>query len=187
MWRLCGIAALRAIAALRIRLNIVGIIPAVENMPSATSYRPGDVIQMYNGKTVEVLNTDAEGRLILADAIAYGIKTYNPLAIIDLATLTGACIVALGANVVAIIGTDRQLIDKLLRASNLTGEKIWELPLLEEFHDQLKSNVADIKNIGGRPGGAITAGPSYQILPTEFHGYIWILQEPHGTKMAHMS
>jgi leucyl aminopeptidase len=157
----CGgcvvLAALRAIAALRIRLNIVGIIPAVENMPSATSYRPGDVIQMYNGKTVEVLNTDAEGRLILADAIAYGIKTYNPLAIIDLATLTGACIVALGANVAAIIGTDRQLIDKLLRASNLTGEKIWELPLLEEFHDQLKSNVADIKNIGGRPGGAITA------------------------------
>src|SRR5919205_2547674 len=157
----CGgcivLGTLRAIASLKLPLNVVGIVPSVENMPSATSYRPGDIIRMYNGKTVEVLNTDAEGRLILADAISYGINSYNPKAIIDLATLTGACIIALGANVAAAIGTSKELIYKLIQTSLETGEKIWELPLYDEFHDQLRSNVADIKNIGGRPGGAITA------------------------------
>jgi leucyl aminopeptidase len=112
---------------------------------------------MSNGKTVDVLNTDAEGRIILADAISYGISSYNPKAIIDMATLTGACIIALGANVAAAIGNSKELIKKVIQASQETGEKIWELPLYDEFHDQLRSNVADIKNIGGRPGGAITA------------------------------
>jgi leucyl aminopeptidase len=157
----CGgctvIATLKAIASLKLPLNIVGIVPCVENMPSSTSYRPGDIIHMYNGKTVEVLNTDAEGRIILADALAYGISKYNPKVIIDLATLTGASIIALGANVAAAIGTNKQLIEKLLKASEKTGEKVWELPLYNEFHEQIKSSVADIKNIGGRPGGAITA------------------------------
>jgi leucyl aminopeptidase len=157
----CGgctvLGILKAISSLKLSLNIIGIIPCVENMPSAASYRPGDIIQMHNGKTVEVLNTDAEGRIILADAIAYGINSYNPKAIIDLATLTGACIIALGANVAAAIGTSKQLIDRLTRISQETGEKIWELPLYDEFHEQLRSTVADIKNIGGRPGGAITA------------------------------
>jgi leucyl aminopeptidase len=106
---------------------------------------------------VEILNTDAEGRIILADAIAYGIRVYDPLAIIDLATLTGASVIALGANVAAAIGTDKSLIVRLQKASEKTGEKLWDLPLFDEFHDQIKSNVADIKNIGGRPGGAITA------------------------------
>jgi leucyl aminopeptidase len=157
----CGgctvLGILKAVSSLKLPLNIVGIIPCVENMPSATSYRPGDIIQMYNGKTVEVLNTDAEGRIILADAISYGINLYNPKAIIDLATLTGACIIALGANVAAAIGTSKELVYKLIQAAQETGEKIWELPLYDEFRDQLRSNVADIKNIGGRPGGAITA------------------------------
>src|SRR5919198_1988168 len=157
----CGgctvLGILKAISSLKLSLNIVGIIPCVENMPSAASYTPGDIIQMHNGKTVEVLNTDAEGRIILADAIAYGIKSYDPKAIIDLATLTGACIIALGANVAAAIGTGKQLIDRLAKISQETGEKIWELQLYDEFHEQLRSNVADIKNIGGRPGGAITA------------------------------
>src|ERR687886_1887926 len=157
----CGgctvLGILKAASSLKIPVNIVGIIPCVENMPSATSYRPGDIIQMHNGKTVEVLNTDAEGRIILADAISYGISSYNPKAIIDLATLTGACIIALGANVAAAIGTSKELITNLTRISQETGEKIWELPLFDEYHDQLRSNVADIKNIGGRPGGAITA------------------------------
>jgi leucyl aminopeptidase len=157
----CGgctvLGILRAISSLKLSMNVVGIIPCVENMPSAASYRPGDIIQMYSGKTVEVINTDAEGRIILADAIAYGINSYDPKAIIDLATLTGACIIALGANVAGAIGTGKRLIDRLLRASQETGEKIWQLPLYEEFHEQLRSNVADIKNIGGRPGGAITA------------------------------
>ena len=112
---------------------------------------------MFNGKTVEVLNTDAEGRIILADAIAYGVKTFRPRLIIDLATLTGASIIALGANVAAMIGTAVDLKTRLKKLSKDTGEKMWELPLWEEFHDQIKSHVADIKNIGGRPGGAITA------------------------------
>ena len=157
----CGgctvLGILKAISSLKLSLNIVAIIPCVENMPSAASYRPGDIIQMYNGKTVEVLNTDAEGRIILADAIAYGINSYHPKAIIDLATLTGACIIALGSNVAAAIGTSKELIYRLTSISQETGEKIWELPLYDEFHDQLRSTVADIKNIGGRPGGAITA------------------------------
>jgi len=157
----CGgcntLGILKAVASLRLKTNVVGLIPSVENMPSSGSYRPGDVIRMYNGKTVEILNTDAEGRIILADAIAYGIRVYNPLAVIDLATLTGASVIALGANVAAAIGTDKSLTVRLQRASEKTGEKLWDLPLFDEFHDQIKSNVADIKNIGGRPGGAITA------------------------------
>jgi leucyl aminopeptidase len=112
---------------------------------------------MYNGKTVEVLNTDAEGRIILADAIAYGISKFEPKEIIDLATLTGAAIIALGANVAALIGSNEKLKAKLLQASEKTGERIWELPLFEEYNEQIKSSVADLKNIGGRPGGAITA------------------------------
>lgn len=157
----CGgctaLAIMRAVSALKIAVNIVAIVPSVENMPSATSYRPGDIIKMYNGKTVEVINTDAEGRMILADALAFGIATYSPKAAIDLATLTGAAIIALGSNVAAIVGTNKQLTDRLRKISDKTGEKMWELPLYEEFHDQIKSNFADIKNIGGRPGGAITA------------------------------
>ncbi|HXX95727.1 MAG TPA: leucyl aminopeptidase [Candidatus Bathyarchaeia archaeon] len=157
----CGgcsvLGILKAVACLGLHVNVVGIIPSVENMPSSSSYRPGDIIKMYNGKTVEILNTDAEGRIILADAMAYGVAKYSPQAIIDLATLTGACIIALGANVAAAIGTDKQLTERLIKASERTGEKIWGLPLHDEYHEQIKSKVADIKNIGGRPAGAITA------------------------------
>jgi leucyl aminopeptidase len=142
---------------MKLAVNVVGIVPSVENMPSATSYRPGDIIRMYNGKSVEVLNTDAEGRMILADAIAYGIATYGPKAVIDLATLTGAAIIALGANVAALIGNNKQLVDRLRKLSDKMGEKMWELPLYDEYHEQIRSHYADIKNIGGRPGGAITA------------------------------
>lgn len=157
----CGgctvLAVMRAIASMKLAVNVVGIVPSVENMPSSTSYRPGDIIRMYNGKTVEVLNTDAEGRIILGDALAYGIATYSPKAAIDLATLTGAAIIALGANVAAMVGTNKELTDRLRKLSDKTGEKMWELPLFDEFHDQIKSNYADIRNVGGRPGGAITA------------------------------
>ncbi|HEX2170332.1 MAG TPA: leucyl aminopeptidase [Nitrososphaera sp.] len=157
----CGgctvLAIIRAIASIKLAVNVVGIVPSVENMPSATSYRPGDIIRMYNGKSVEVLNTDAEGRMILADAIAYGISTYSPKSVIDLATLTGAAIIALGANVAAMIGSNKQLVDRLRKLSDKTGEKMWELPLYDEYHEQIRSTYADIKNVGGRPGGAITA------------------------------
>ncbi|MDF0681403.1 MAG: leucyl aminopeptidase [Candidatus Nitrosocosmicus sp.] len=148
---------MKALGNLDLPINVVAIIPAVENMPSGSSYRPGDIIRMYNGKTVEVLNTDAEGRLILADALAYGVAKYSPKYILDFATLTGACIIALGTNIAGIIGNDDKLIDKLVSLSRSTGEKIWQLPLSEEFSDLIKSNVATIKNIGGRTGGTITA------------------------------
>ena len=157
----CGgvnvLAIMKSLSSLKIKNNVIGIIPAVENMPSNSSYRPSDIINMYNGKSVEVINTDAEGRLILADALAFGIKQYTPKLIIDMATLTGACIVALGNNIAGIIGNDEKLIKKILDISKVTHEKIWELPLLEDHHDQIKSKNADIKNIGGRPAGAITA------------------------------
>jgi leucyl aminopeptidase len=157
----CGgvnvIAIMKSLSLLKIKNNVIGIIPAVENMPSNSSYRPSDIINMYNGKSVEVLNTDAEGRLILADSLTFGIKQYNPKLIIDMATLTGACVIALGTNVAGIIGNDEKLIKKIIDTSKITDEKLWELPLFEEYHEQIKSKNADIKNIGGRAAGAITA------------------------------
>jgi leucyl aminopeptidase len=157
----CGgctvLAVMRAVASMKLAVNVICIIPSVENMPSATSYRPGDIIRMYNGKTVEVLNTDAEGRMILADALAYGIAMYSPKAVIDLATLTGAAVIALGANVAAVVGNNKQLVDRLRKLSDKTGEKMWELPLYDEYYEQIKSAYADIKNVGGKSGGAITA------------------------------
>jgi leucyl aminopeptidase len=126
-------------------------------MASGTAYRPGDIIKMFDGTTVEVLNTDAEGRLILSDALAYALKTYSPSTILDIATLTGAAIIALGTNVGALFGNDNKLVEKIVNASIRTGEKIWRLPIFDEHKEQLKSSIADIKNIGGRPAGAITA------------------------------
>jgi leucyl aminopeptidase len=157
----CGgcnvLGIMKAVSDLDLDTNVVGIIPAVENMPSGNSYRPGDIIKMYNRKTVEVLNTDAEGRIILGDALAFAVKTFTPNAIIDMATLTGAAIIALGTNVAALVGNDKKLVTKILEYSNQTGEKIWQLPLFEEYKEQLKSSNADMKNIGGRSAGAITA------------------------------
>lgn len=157
----CGgvnvIAIMKSLSSLKIKHNVIGIIPTVENMPSNSSYRPSDIIKMYNGKSVEVINTDAEGRLILADALSFGIKQYKPKLIIDMATLTGACIIALGNNIAGIIGNDEKLIKKILDMSKVTDEKMWQLPLLEDHHEQIKSKNADIKNIGGRAAGAITA------------------------------
>ena len=157
----CGgcnvIGIMKAISDLNLKTNVIGLIPAVENMPSGDSYRPGDIIKMYNSKTVEVLNTDAEGRIILGDALAFAVKTFAPQSIIDMATLTGAAIIALGSNVAAMMGNNRELVTKILEYSKQTGEKIWELPLFNEHKEQLKSSNADIKNIGGRGGGAITA------------------------------
>jgi len=158
----CGgcnvLGIMKAVSGLNLDNNVIGIIPSVENMPSGSSYRPGDIIKMYNRKTVEVLNTDAEGRIILADALAFAVKTFQPKAIIDMATLTGAAIIALGTNVAAMMGNDKELVTKIIEYSNQTGEKIWELPLYDEYKEQLKSSNADMKNIGGRSAGAITAG-----------------------------
>jgi leucyl aminopeptidase len=151
------IAIMSGLANLEVKANVIGIVPCVENMPSSSSYRPGDIVRMYNGKTVEVINTDAEGRLILADSIAYGIEKYNPNSIIDLATLTGACIVALGSNIAGALSNSPELFNKLRLISERTNEKFWQLPLYTEFNEQIRSKFADIKNIGGRAGGSITA------------------------------
>ena len=152
------LAAIRAAAALGVRRNVVAIVPAVENMPSGTAYRPGDVLRMMSGKTVEVLSTDAEGRLILADAITFARKRYRPDVIVDAATLTGACVVALGSVTMGMMGNDATVLARMREASAASGERAWELPLHEEYLEQIKSDIADLKNIGGPEGGAVTAG-----------------------------
>jgi leucyl aminopeptidase len=152
------LATLRACAALGVRRNIVAVVPTAENMPSGSAYRPGDVLRMLSGKTVEVLSTDAEGRLLLADAMAYAVKKYDPEAMIDAATLTGACVVALGSVNMGMMGNDEALVSRMKAASAASGEKAWELPLHEEYFEQIKSEIGDIKNIGGAEAGTITAG-----------------------------
>jgi leucyl aminopeptidase len=158
----CGgctvLGIMKAASELKLPVNLVGIIPSVENMPGGESYRPGDIIKLYDGKTAEILNTDAEGRLILFDALSYGIKTYKPKEIIDFATLTGACIVALGANVAGLISNNKKITDKLAKSSQNTGEQIWQLPINDDYMDMIKSDYADIRNTGpGRVAGTITA------------------------------
>mgnify|MGYP003337765954 CR=1 FL=1 len=161
----CGgcatLGLMRAVALLKLPLNVTGIIAAAENMPSSTSYRPGDIVTSYRGKdkravTIEVLNTDAEGRIVLGDALVYA-RQLGASAIIDFATLTGACIIALGEYAAGLMGNDEKLQEKLRAAADRTGERVWSLPLWQDYKDKIKSDVADIKNTGGRYGGAITA------------------------------
>jgi leucyl aminopeptidase len=150
------IAALRAAALLRLPLHVVGLVPAAQNMPDGRAYLPGDIVTAANGKTIEVLNTDAEGRVVLSDALHHA-TGFEPEAIIDLATLTGACIVALGHVCAAVLGNDDALIRKLIAAGERTRERVWQLPLWDEYKKQIKGSVGDVKNTGGRPGGTITA------------------------------
>ena len=158
----CGgctvLGIMKAVSELKLPVNLVGIIPSVENMPGGESYRPGDIVKLFGGKTAEILNTDAEGRLILADALAYGIKIYQPREIFDFATLTGACIVALGTNVAGLVSNNKRITEKLKSSSDRTSEQIWQLPIDDDFMEMVKSDVADIKNVGiGRAAGTITA------------------------------
>ena len=150
------LAAMRAIAQLKPRINVIGLMPATENMPSGRAYKPGDVLRAMSGKTIEVINTDAEGRVILADAITYARKL-GATKIIDLATLTGAVAVALGTINVAIMGNDQAFIDEIREAGREVGERLWQLPMDEEYRDMIKSEIADIKNSAGRYAGTITA------------------------------
>jgi leucyl aminopeptidase len=150
------IAAMRAIAQLKPAVNVIGIVPATENMPGGRAQRPGDVVRSMAGKTIEVINTDAEGRLVLADALAYARKL-GATHIVDLATLTGAVSIALGDVNIAIMGNDQAWIDEVIAAGKRAGEKMWQLPLDREYREQIKSDIADIKNIGGRKAGTITA------------------------------
>lgn len=149
--------AMRVVATLNLPLHVVGLVSSAENMPSSNSYRPGDVVKSLSGKTIEVLNTDAEGRIILSDGLYYA-QRYNPDAIVELSTLTGAIIIALGSNVTGMMATDQALADRITRAGEASDERVWQLPLWDEYHQMIKSEIADIKNLGGRPAGSITAG-----------------------------
>jgi leucyl aminopeptidase len=150
------IATMQALAELKLPINVIGIVPATENLPSGSAYKPGDVLRHYGGKTSEVISTDAEGRLILADAIAYA-TNYKPQAIIDIATLTGACVIALGTHASGMLTNDQNLGKKVVDAAESSGERVWQLPLWKDYSEQIKSEIADMKNTGGRAGGAITA------------------------------
>jgi leucyl aminopeptidase len=160
---MCGgaavLAAMQAIAETEVSgVNVVALIPATENLSGSAALKPGDIIRHYGGKTSEIINTDAEGRLILADALAYGIATYKPTAVIDLATLTGAVIVGLGHHYTGLLANNDQLAAQLIDAGAQVGEPLWRLPLGPEYRKQLDSRVADIKNAGSdRSGGTITA------------------------------
>jgi len=150
------IASLTLVAALRLPLHVIGLVAAVENMPGGKAVKPGDIATSASGQTVEILNTDAEGRLILCDALHYA-RRFNPAVVVDIATLTGACVVALGHHHAGVMGNDGALIQELLEAGVRADDRCWQLPLTEEYAEQLKSNFADFANVGGRDGGAITA------------------------------
>ena len=150
------LGTMKAVAELAPPLNVLGIIPSAENLPSGTSYRPGDIITTFSGKTVEVLNTDAEGRMILSDGLAYAAKQKCDV-IIDVATLTGACMVALGQHMAGLFGNDEKLIKQLQKAAEDSGERVWPMPSGDEYAEEMKSKIADLKNIGGKWGGACTA------------------------------
>jgi leucyl aminopeptidase len=157
----CGgmavLGAMAGVARLGVKCNVVGVIASAENLPSGTAYRPGDIVTTYDGKHIEIVNTDAEGRVVLADAIAYARKDCRAAAIVDLATLTGACGVALGEHAAGFWSSDEALKTRVLAAAERAGERLWPMPLFQDYADQIKSDVALIKNSGGRPGGACTA------------------------------
>jgi leucyl aminopeptidase len=171
------LGTMKALAQLKLPVSVVGLLPATENMPSGTAVKPGDVVRAMSGKTIEVINTDAEGRLVLADALSYAAR-YKPSAVVDLATLTGACVVALGNRATGVMGTNPRLIERLKRAGERCGERVWELPLWEEYQDQIKSDVADMKNVGGRGAGAITAAAFLQKFVDD---YPWAHLDIAGT------
>ena len=150
------LGTLQAVAEMKLPINVVGIIPATENMPSGKATKPGDVVTSLSGQTIEILNTDAEGRLILCDALTYA-ERYNPKVVIDIATLTGACVIALGNFTTGLMSNDDKLAQELLAAGEQAADRAWQLPLWDEYQDLLRSNFADIANIGGRAAGTITA------------------------------
>jgi len=151
------IGAISFLAAARLPIRVVGLVAACENMPDGLAVKPGDIVTSASGQTVEILNTDAEGRLILSDALHYA-RRFDPAAVIDMATLTGACVIALGAHHSGVMGNDEALVAELVSAGVRVDDRAWQLPLTEEYAEQLKTNFADMANIGGREGGAITAG-----------------------------
>jgi leucyl aminopeptidase len=170
------LGAMEAVGALGLPLNVVALVPATENLPGGDAFKPGDVLTMHSGKTVEIVTTDAEGRLILADALSYA-RRYEPAAVVDCATLTGACYVALGDHASGLMGNDEDLLAEVRAAGARAGERAWPLPLFDEYTEQIKGDTADIKNSGGRYGGALTAGAFLK----EFVDYPWAHLDIAGT------
>jgi leucyl aminopeptidase len=170
------LGTMEAVGALDLALNVVALVPATENLPGGDAFKPGDVLEMHSGKTVEIITTDAEGRLILADALSYA-RRYEAAAVIDCATLTGACVVALGSHASGLMGNDEDLIAEVEAAGERTGERAWPLPLFDEYTQQIKGDTADIKNSGGRGGGALTAGAFLK----EFADFPWAHLDIAGT------
>ena len=174
------IGAMKAIGHLKPRINVTAIVPATENMPGGRAQRPGDVVTAMNGKTIEVDNTDAEGRLVLADAVAYA-RSLGLTRLVDVATLTGAVVVALGNQCTGAFGNDQSFIDRVVAAGAASGERIWQLPTYDEYKDQYKSDVADIKNTGGRGAGSITGA---QIIGEFTDGASWVHLDIAGTSRS---
>jgi len=171
------LGVMKAAALLGLKKNLIGIVPSAENMPGGSAYRPGDVLKSYSGKTIEVINTDAEGRLLLADALAYAVEQ-EPREILDLATLTGACVVALGNSASGAFGNEA-MVERLAAAGVKTGDRAWPLPIHDEHREEMKSDVADIKNSGGRWGGASTAAAFLEFFVDE--GASWAHLDIAGT------
>jgi leucyl aminopeptidase len=177
---MCGAAgvvgAMEAIARLRLPINVVGVFGATTNMPSGTAFKPGDVVKAASGKTIEIINTDAEGRLVLADLLHW-VARFKPSVVLDAATLTGACVIALGNSTTGALGNDDALVTEVIHAAGRASEPAWQLPLTDEYKEQIRSTVADIKNTGGRAAGTITAAAFLQ----EFVSYPWVHLDIAGT------
>lgn len=171
------LGTLQAVAKLNLPLHIVGLVPATENLPSGSAQKPGDIVKSLSGKTIEITNTDAEGRLILADALTYAHR-YSPAAVIDIATLTGACVIALGYFASGLMGNDEKLIEKIKAVAEKSAEKVWQLPLWEEYDELIKSDLADMRNISGRLAGPIQAAT---FLKRFAEGYPWAHLDIAGT------
>ncbi len=169
---MCGAAsvlgAVNAVAELQLKVNVVAVIPATENLPDGLATKPGDIVTSYSGTTIEILNTDAEGRLILCDALTY-CEQFNPSVVIDVATLTGACVIALGKHAAGLYSNHSPLAHDLNNAGKSTGDRVWEMPLWDEYHEQLKSNFADLANIGGKEAGSVTAASFLSAFCKKFH------------------
>ena len=187
---MCGgasvLGTLAACAELELPVNVVGVIPSSENLPDGDANKPGDIVTSMSGKTIEILNTDAEGRLILCDALSYT-ERFEPAAVIDIATLTGACIIALGRQASGLLGNNEQLAEELIKAGNASNDRVWRLPLWDEYQDQLKSNFADLANIGGREAGTITAAcflsrftGSFKWAHLDIAGTAWVSGDMKG-------
>ncbi|WP_237213390.1 leucyl aminopeptidase [Falsiroseomonas oryziterrae] len=181
-WDMAGagavVGAMAAIAGRKAKADVIGLVGLVENMPSGTAQRPGDVVKTYSGQTVEVINTDAEGRLVLADVMWYCQERFDPRAMVDLATLTGAIIISLGHEHAGLFSNDDELAQRVSAAGSAVGEKVWRMPLGEAYDKQIKSDIADMKNVGGRPGGSITAA---QFLQRFTNGKPWAHLDIAGT------